>query len=103
MSIPAAITAELANLQAQVKAASPLSSASRPIVLAMQLNAAQLVADVQAALVAPSVLDSWVAPSDPAAIVTGVLGVSVAAEDASNLSLMRGVVGRVASNLDQLV
>ena len=104
MSIPANITAELASLQAQVTAASPLRSASFATVKALQLNAANLVADVQAALIAPdNTLDTYVATADPVAIISGVLGLLDAALDQSNLALMRGVTGRVASNLDQLV
>ncbi|WP_024516857.1 hypothetical protein [Bradyrhizobium sp. Tv2a-2] len=103
MSIPANITAELAYLQGQVAAASPLANAPFATIKAMQLNAGNLVNDVQAALTAPSVLDTFAAPLDAPSIVAGFQDVVTAAEDQSKLSLMRGVVGRVASNLDQLV
>jgi hypothetical protein len=103
MSIPANITTELASLQAEVAAASPLANASRATKVALQLNAAQLVEDVQSALVAPNnLLDTWAAPTDPIAIVTGIDQIVTASEDQSALALMRGVVGRAASNLDQL-
>ena len=103
MTIPLNITTELSSLQAQVAAASPLANAPRSTVLALQLNAQQLVSDVQSALAGgTSTLDTWLAPNDPALIVSGVLGLSATALDQSNLSLMRGVTGRAASNLDQL-
>jgi hypothetical protein len=104
MSIPANILAELSNLQAQVTAATPLAQASRATVKAMQLNAAQLVSDVQSALIAPgNTLDLWTAPTDPAAIAAGISGLLTASQDQSSLALMRGVVGRAAANLNQLV
>ncbi|SHG92023.1 hypothetical protein [Bradyrhizobium erythrophlei] len=103
MSIPTNITTELTNLQAQVAAAAPLASASRATVLAIKLNAAQLVTDVQSALVAPNnMLDTWTAPPDPPAMIAGIEGLLAASQDQSNLALMRGVTGRAASNLEQL-
>ena len=103
MSIPANITTELTSLQAQVAAAAPLANATHATKVALQLNAGQLVADVQSALVAPSnLLDTWIAPTDPVVIISGVLGLLTASQDQNNLSLMRGVTGRAASNLDQL-
>lgn len=103
MSIPSNITTELAALQAQVAAASPLNSASFPTIRALQLNAGNLVADIQAALTASNTLDTWIAPSDPISMVAGFNAVVTAGEDQSNLSLMRGVVGRAATNLDRIV
>jgi hypothetical protein len=103
MSIPSNIMEELANLQAQVQAATPLNNAPFPTIRAMQLNAGQLVSDIQTALTATSVLDTWTAPSDPVSIVAGFNSVVTAGDDQSDLSLMRGVVGRVASNLDEFV
>ncbi len=102
MSIPANITAEATALRAQVAANQPLANASSATKTAMQLNAGNLVADVQAALTAKTVLDTFTAPVDAASIITGFQAVVQAGEDSSDLSLMRGVVGRVASNLDQL-
>jgi hypothetical protein len=100
--IPANITSELAFLQTQVAAAKPLSNAPFTSVKAMQLNAGNLVADIQTVLVATNTLDTWVAPVDPASMVLGFGAVVIAADDQNNLSSMRGLVGRVASNLDQL-
>ncbi len=103
MSIPANIATELTNLQAQVIEAAPLTAASKATRTAIKLNAAQLVADVQAALIAPNnLLDTWAAPLMPNDIATGINSVVSAAKDQSNLALMRGVVGRAASALDQL-
>lgn len=102
MSIPANITSEMAFLQAQVNAASPLNAAPRATIAAIKLNAAKLVNDVQAALVAANTLDTWTAPVDAGAIISGVLSVSQVAQDQNKLALMRGIVGRVASNVDQI-
>lgn len=114
MSIPANIMTEIASLQAQTVANAPLSNASRANIIAMQLNAAQLVSDVDAAQ-SPlaGVLDSWTAfqpvsityPNgtiDPQQIVNGVLRLLGNAQDENAIVLMRGLVGRVADNLDQL-
>jgi hypothetical protein len=115
MSIPANITTELGNLQAQVTAATPLNNAPFATIKAMQLNAGNLVADIQAALTTTTLipnivlttdallLDTWVPPPDPISMVAGVLTVLTAAQNQQQLSVKRGVVGRVASNLDQLV
>jgi hypothetical protein len=103
MTIPANITSELQNLQDQVAAATPLNNASFATIKAMQLNALNLVNDIQTALTASSLLDTWMPPTDPVALVSGFNTVVVAGNDQNNLSLMRGVVGRATSNLDQLV
>lgn len=101
--IPASITTALVSIEAQVVAASPLANAPRSTITALQLNAQALTASVQSALVAsPSLLDTWIAPPDPQVMVNGVLNLLSIAIDQSNLSLMRGLVGRATSNLDQL-
>jgi hypothetical protein len=101
--ISADITSQIAFLQGQVTAAAPLANATHATKEALKLNAAQLVASVEATLVAKgNTLDVWEAPADPASIALGVLGLVSAAVDQNALSLMRGVFGRAASNLDQL-
>lgn len=119
MSIPQNILDEASFLQSQVTANNPLQSAPRANVTAMQLNAAQLVIDTDAALanaatlpVAPvppgvqpdvtGTLDTWIAPVDAQSIIDGVTASFYAAQNSSDVCLFRGVVGRVASNLDQL-
>lgn len=116
MPIPSFILVELADLQTQVLAASPLSNASDATIEAIQLNAQQLVNDIQTALTAVSVvtgtntvsvtdgsiLDGWTAPVDPGAIASSLLTVDDAATDQSSLSLMRGVTGRVSININQI-
>lgn len=102
MTIPASITTALASLEAQVQTAVPLNNASHATITALQLNAGNLVSSIQAALTASNVLDTWAAPSDPVSIISGVLNVVSVAVDQNQLSLMRGVTGRAASNLDQL-
>lgn len=103
MSVPSNITTGLANLQAQVTAAKPLSSASQATLLAIQLNGIQLANDIATALLAAAgALDTWTAPSDPAQIAAGVLSLMSAATDQSALANMVGYVGRANKNLDQL-
>jgi hypothetical protein len=102
MAIAANISTELVALQAQIDAARPLKQASRATVQAIKLNAGQLLSDVQTTLVAESTLDTWSAPTDPAAIAQGVLDVATASTDQSNLALLRGQVGRAVSNLSQV-
>ena len=103
MSIPTKITTELTALQAQIAAATPLTNASFATIKAMQLNSAQLVNDVQNLLIATNRLDTWTASVDPKTIISGFNLSVTAANDQQNLSLLRGVAGRVASNLSQLV
>jgi hypothetical protein len=104
MTIPANVTSELANLQSQVAAATPLSAASLATLTAIQLNAAQLAADIGAALTnAAGALDTWTAPADPVAIINGVNGLIGNASDQASLSNMQGYVMRAAKNLNQLV
>jgi hypothetical protein len=101
--IPVNITTDLNTLKAQTVQYNPLENAPRAAVTAMQLNAANLVQEVQAALVVPNdPLDTFVPPVDPDAIVSSVLSIVDRVTDQSNLSLLRGVVGRVSINLDQL-
>jgi hypothetical protein len=102
MAIPFNITTELSSLQAQVAIAAPLASAPFSTIKAIQLNAGNLVNDIQTALTGASALDTWTAPPDPISMATGFNSLVAAAEDQGNLSLMRGVAGRAASNLDQL-
>lgn len=102
--IPADITSQLQFLEAQVQQYQPLASAPRAGVSAMQLNAAALVVSVQDALVAPgNLLDTWTSSQSSPVTIAGLLQVAQAATDQSNLSLLRGIAGRVASNLNQLV
>lgn len=113
--IPANITTALTSLEAQVIAAQPLINAQTAAITALQLNAANLVANIQTALTTtkliPNIvittdsvlLDSYEAPIDAMLMISGILNVLTAAQNQSTLSLMRGVVGRATSNLDQLV
>lgn len=103
MSIPQNIVDELSFLQTQIAQAGPLSQATRQVIVAAQLNAAQLVTDTEAAQYSlAGVLDTWTPPSDPVAIINGILGVDQNADDERDIVAMRGLVGRAASNLDQL-
>ncbi len=112
--IPASITVALDSLQTQVTAALPLEAASRPAIQALQLNAQTLVAAIDAALANAATLstsgtigliatlDNWTGPIDPEGMISGVNAMLVSATDQWALAVMRGLVGRVASNLDQL-
>lgn len=100
MTIPANISTELTSLQQRVAAATPLTAASHATITALQLNAGNLVNDIQTALTATNTLDTWMAPIDAPSMVLGFDGVVTAAEDQASLSLMRGVTGRVLANLE---
>jgi hypothetical protein len=101
--IPSSITNALNSLKDQAANAQPLANASNATIAALQLNAADLVDAIQTQLVTGGgILDTWVAPNDPVSMINGVLNDLVVAQDQSTLSLMRGVVGRAASNLEQL-
>lgn len=100
--ISTSITTALISLQDQVTAAQPLANADQATIVALQLNAANLVESIEAALHVTSVLDTWMPPSDPQSMIAGVLIDVTAAEDQSKLALMRGEIGRATSNLEQL-
>lgn len=101
--IAQAIQDELVELEAQVVAATPLENASTPTVKAIQLNAVNLTADLQAALVATGTLDSWDAPIDAPTIISMYNDIVTQGTDEATLALLRGIIGRVTSNVDQLV
>jgi hypothetical protein len=103
MAISEKVSSELLALQAQVLESAPLLEAPFSTVKAIQLNAANLVVDVQAELVSPTLLDTWAPLLDPVSLINGYLTVVTAGDDQNALSLMRGIVGRASSNLDQLV
>ena len=101
--IPANVTTALTSLQAQVAAAVPLEQASAPTIAALQLNAAALVVLIDNAVAAAADdLDTWDAPTQPEGMISGINELVGAAQDQANLSLLRGVCGRAAANLDQL-
>lgn len=102
MAIPANIAAEIASLQAQVVAAAPIASAGHATVVAIKLNAGQIVSDLQAVLIASNMLDGWTAPKDAPSIVAAINGIVQTAVDQGDVSLKRGLIGRVTSNLDQI-
>jgi hypothetical protein len=102
MTIATSITTALQGLIKQVAAAKPMANASQATRTAIKLNAGNLVASIQSALTASSLLDTWTAPADAPTMVAGIQQVVTAAQDQNNLCLMRGTVGRAASNLDQL-
>ena len=115
MTIPIVISTALASLEAQVVAAQPLASASQATITALQLNSGNLLTSIQTALTTTTLipniilttdsglLDAWIAATDPLTIISGILNILTSAQNQSKLSLMRGVVGRATSNLDQII
>jgi hypothetical protein len=103
MSLTPKIVTELNSLQAQVEAAQPLANAPHSTVVALQLNAINLLSDINTALAAAAgSLDGWVAPVDAPSIIKGILGIYQNAQDQRDLFLASAMVGRIVSNLEQL-
>lgn len=103
MSIPANIISETQFLQQQVLANSPIEQADVATVRAMELNANNLVNDLGTAVTnAAGQLDTWVQPTDPGAIATGILGLLENSQDQLTLTDMRGVVGRASRILNDI-
>jgi hypothetical protein len=105
MAIPQTIITEFTDIQAQINAAIPLTSASQATVTALQLNADQLVSDceqAQGTLVGQLDTYVWTPGDDPAIITVAVQGLNQSATDEANIVLLRGLAGRMASNLNQL-
>ena len=96
MAIPATIQAEIAAITAAFQAATPLKQAPRAAVTALQINAAQIVADVDSALAgAAGALDTFAAPLMPADIAAGVSALLTASQNQTDLADLRGLAGRV--------
>jgi len=104
MTVPAIITTALASLEAQVKAATPLDAASPPTILALQLNAQALTRQLEGAqYTAAGQLDTWTDTSAaPEMMIQGAINAFNSANDEAAITELRGIVGRVTSNLDQL-
>ena len=103
MAIGTALQAEIAALNVAFAAATPIEQAPRAAVTALQINAAQLVSDVDAALAgAAGALDTFTAPAMAADMATGLTGLYTASQNQTDLADLRGLAGRVASNLDQI-
>ena len=103
MTIPSSITTALTSLEAQVLAATPLNKASSPTILALQLNSQALTDQIETAqYTLAGQIDTWVAPADPEGMISGALQIYNSAVDEASISELRGVLGRVTANLDQL-
>ena len=103
MAIPTVLQAEIIALNTAFLAASPLEQAPRAAITALQINAAQLVTDINTALAGASgALDTFSASTDPAVTAVGFAGLLTASQNQSDLSDLRGLIGRVASNMDQV-
>jgi len=105
MTIPQSIADQFAFIQAQINAAIPLTAASHATVVALQLNAVNLVnACEQAQGTLAGGLDTyvWTPGDDPAAITSAIQGLNMNGNDEANIALLRGLAGRMASNLNQL-
>jgi hypothetical protein len=113
MSVPANIVTELQFLQAQVAAVGDLRTAEVATVTAMELNATNLLLDIDTALATAAGstrditgafinLDTWLPPIDVGLIVSDIQILLVCAQDQTTLSTMRGVVGRASVMLNNL-
>lgn len=104
MAIPQSIVGELQFLQNQLKNSQPLTDQTNATIIALQLNAASLVVDLDIAENnAAGQLDTWVQPQDPFALITSFDNLLISAQDQTSICDIRSLIGRVASNLDQLV
>ena len=103
MTIGPVLQAEIAALNVAFAAASPIEQAPRASVTALQINAAQLVSDIDSALAsAAGALDTFTTPLLAADMATGLLGLYMASQNQTDLADVRGLAGRVVSNLDQI-
>jgi hypothetical protein len=105
MTIPQSIVTQFTDIQAQINAALPLTAASHATVVALQLNAVNLVNDCeQAQGTLAGALDTyvWTAGDDPGVITSAIQGLNMNGSDEANICLLRGLAGRMASNLNQL-
>jgi hypothetical protein len=102
--IPQSIIGSLQFLQNQYNNAQPLTDQSRPTIVALQLNADNLIVNLDLAeIVAAGQLDTWTSSTDPFSLIASLQGLLVSAQDQTSICDIRSFIGRVASNLDQLV
>lgn len=100
MAVPASIANEITVLGLAIDDATPLASASVGVLTALATTADEVADAVQDALVAATgALDMWSAPYMAPAIALGVLGVLNDSLTQLSLADLRGVTGRIASNL----
>jgi hypothetical protein len=100
MSVTPAIAAEVAALNTTIAAAQPLAGASQLTVTTLALQAAQLVVDTQSALlVNAGALDTGISDVMAPAIVADFQAIVTSAGTQLSLADLRGLAGRVASNL----
>jgi hypothetical protein len=103
MAIPSALQAQIAALNVAFTAASPVEQSPRAAITALQINAATLVPAVDSALAgAAGALDTFTAPALATDMATGLVGLLTASQNQTDLADLRGLAGRVASNLDQV-
>ena len=100
MAVPANIAAEVAALNATFVAIGSIEAASQGTVTSLANSAAQLVNNVETALTGVQpLLDTFMPPVMPPALVLQILAAETAAEAQLSLADLRGVSGRIASNL----
>lgn len=100
MTVSAQITAEVAALNSAFLAIGTIETASTGSVTALANQAEQLVNDVETDLVGVQpLLDTFMPPVMPPALVQQVLDAETVAETQLSLADLRGVSGRIASNL----
>lgn len=102
--IPTAISNALNALSTNFGIADPLNSAGKAAVTSLQSQAENLVSAIDASntSMSPSI-DGFVQPANIASLPGALLGLQQSVIDQSNLSQMRGFIGRVVYNLNQVI
>ena len=104
MPIPAQITTDLNNLSTAFNAATPVATAGKVVVIGLQQQADALVSEIDASEnLLNAAIDGFVEPTNLPSVAAAVVNHLQNVVDQSNLAEMRGLVGRVASNLNQVV
>ena len=96
------IKADIATLSANVSAAYPLAQAPQATLQLLRLQAAAVVNEVQAALIADDALVTEPAYTDARAYIKQIGWLVAYVLDQSKLADLRGFVGRVEANLDEV-
>jgi hypothetical protein len=102
--IPTAISDALTALSMDFGIADPLNSAGKAAVTSLQSQAENLVSAIDASntSISPSI-DAFMQPANIASLPDALLGLQQSVIDQSNLSQMRGFIGRVVYNLKQVI
>src|SRR6185437_906501 len=100
MTVPASMAAEVSALNAAFVAIGSIETATQGSVTALANQAAQLVNDVEADLTGVQpLLDTFMPPLMAPALTQQLLDAQTDAQTQLSLADLRGVSGRIASNL----